>query len=320
MPTFKTKVFLTVLYGLTLIACNGSGTSEFPQNDNTPNETLVDQALFGRDWTLETISDELGNYRPLPLDAIFRLRFETDGRISGNALCNAGSGNWQANDTTLSIVNWTQTEIDCEFSELISVEIDGTVSQLFNGGIMMPTIKSGRLFFQSNNNTQLVFSGRSIRANEQPVRIESLVRTSGGSRASNDNPVFGDLETPYIVYRDIESLRNDYALLPPEEIPWPELPAIDFSNGIVIGAYLPLDSNISSDIFVRNAKVVDTGLEIEVAYYGPNVPDEGPTSNCVVADALSAPWTLVRIESVVEPVIFAETARAFCSGIPTPAP
>ena len=317
MTSLNTRVLLVFLHAFTLIACSSNDATETPSDDNIVNEAVAPQELIGRDWTLETVRDKQGNYSPLPLDATWRLRFDANGLVSGNALCNDGSGNWQANDTTLSIDSWIQTQFSCESSNFIPIGTDRIVSRLLNGEIMIPTVASGRLFISTGDNAQMVFSGRTLRADEQTVLVEQLVRTEGGARASNGNPVFGDLETPYVVYRDIASLTADFAMLPPEEIPWPELPTIDFTNSIVVGAYLPLDFAISSDIVIRNARVADTGLEIEVAHFGPNVPDEVPTDNCGADAALSAPWTLVRIESVVEPIIFAEMNRAFCSGVPT---
>ena len=141
------------------------------------------------------------------------------------------------------------------------------------------------------------------------------MRTIGSSRASNGDPVFGDLSSPYVIYRDAESLEADYAQLPAEGSPWPDLPDIDFTTSLVIGAYLPLDSNQSSDVTVRGAQITSNSLIIDIARFGPDVPDEASVS-CSAATALSAPWTLVRIDSVVEPVEFSEMARAFCSGIP----
>ena len=317
MTTLNTRVLLVLLYACTLIACSSNDSTESSSDNNTVDEAVAPQELIGRDWTLETVRDEQGNYSPLPLDATWRLRFDVNGRVSGNALCNSGSGDWQANDMTLSIENWIQTELPCESSNSIPMGTDRIVSRLLGGEILIPTVVSGRLFISTGDNARMVFSGRTLRADEQTVLIEKLVRTVGGARASNGNPVFGDLETPYVVYRDIESLTTDFAMLPPEVIPWPELPTVDFTSSIVIGAYLPLDFSVSSDTVIRNARVADTGLEIEVAHFGPNVPDEVPTDNCGADAALSAPWTLFRIESVVEPVIFAEMNRAFCSGVPT---
>lgn len=102
-----------------------------------------------------------------------------------------------------------------------------------------------------------MFSGRLKRANEQVVSVETLVRSGGFSRASNGNPVLGDLSTPYVVYRDTASLNADYAALPVEGIPWLALPVINFTSSIVIGAYLPLDGQVSSDVVVRAARVAE---------------------------------------------------------------
>ncbi len=316
MQSTSPKVLLLLLFVSMGIACTSDEPAEQLQDHDTANSILVAQGLLDRDWTLETVRDDAGNYRPLPLEAIWRIRFEADGRLTGNALCNDGHGSWQTNDESLSIVNWFQTEIDCESSNLVPIETNEVISRFYSGEITMPSIDSGRLLLATGNNEQLVFSGRAIRPAELPVPVETFVRTDGGSRASNASPVFGDLETPYVVYRDTESLSADFALLPEEESPWPELPPIDFTNSIVIGAYLPLDSAISSDIVVRHARIAATGLEIEIAHFGPDVPDDIEAGNCGADSALSAPWTLVRIESTVEPVIFAEMARAYCTGIP----
>ncbi len=132
--------------------------------------------------------------------------------------------------------------------------------------------------------------------------VEILVHSVGFSRASDGNPVFGDLTTPYVAYRDTASLETDFAALPAEGSPWPELPVIDFTNNIVVGANLPLDGQVSSDVAVRDARVSETGLDVEVARFGPTVPDEA-TVSCAAGDALTSPWSLVRIESVIESVL-----------------
>jgi len=246
------------------------------------------------------------------------LSFEADGRVSGNALCNVGSGDWQAVDATLNIVDWLETEAYCEFIERIPTVTLEIVERLFRSETVMPRIEAGRLILDTGDNAQMVFSGRLKRANEHSVTIETLVRSGGGSRPglANGTPVFGDLASPYVLYRDAESLNADYAALRPAEISsWPALPIIDFSSSTVIGAYLPYNGSVSSDIVVRGTRVAESGLEIEVARFGPHVPDEA-SANCPADAALSAPWTLVRIDSVVEPVSFVEMARAYCSGIP----
>lgn len=315
------SVLLSLLIPVAMLtACSGNDTIDPPQDNHSVDNTLVEQGLLTSEWTLETVRDSEGLYRPLPLEATWRLRFAADGSVSGNALCNGGVGDWQADDATISIANWTQTEIDCDSSHLITIATDAIVSRLFTTEMMMPSVNSGRLFLDAGDNAQLVFSGRVIQAEEQAVSIEALVRTVGSSRASDGNPALGDLATPYVIYRDAESLNADIALLPVEETQSTTLPPIDFSNNIVVGIYLPLDSSISSDVVVRNARESDTGLEIEAAYFSPNIPNDTAASNCAADAALSAPWTLVRIESVEEPVRFAEMARSYCSGIPTPRP
>lgn len=313
------KPFLALLFCTTLIAaCN----SDSPVSDN---EEIAEQSadpaaeqpeLLDIDWTLETVRGSDGMYLPLPLDATWRLNFLADGRVVGAALCNGGSGNWQANDATITIANWLQEEAFCEASERIPATTDALVNRLLTNEVVMWRIEQGRLFIDTDDSAQLVFSSRSIRNTERVVSIETLIQTGGGSRASSGNPVFGDLASPYVVYRDNESLSSDYAALPEETTPWPVLPTIDFTNSIVVGAYLPLDGSISSYIVVRGAKVTDTGLEIEVARFGTEVPDEAASNGCGAGAALSAPWTLVRVDSVVATIEFTEMARAFCSGIP----
>lgn len=124
---------------------------------------------------------------------------------------------------------------------------------------------------------------------------------------------------PFKIYRDAESLQADYASLPAEGQPWPPLPAIDFSQSVVIGYYLPLDSQVSSDVVVRGAYASSAGLHINVARFGQDVPDpalNGDIVACAAGDALTAPWTLARIDSVLEPISVHEMRRAFCSGLP----
>lgn len=66
---------------------------------------------------------------------------------------------------------------------------------------------------------------------------------------------------------------------------------------------------------IRAARIIDLGLDVEVARFGPEVVDDTMVA-CAAAEALTAPFTLVRIDSVVEPIAFTEMARAYCSGMP----
>lgn len=315
MLSVQKSLVLPLLSAAMMVAC-GSDFAETIQGGSATDSVIVQQGLLDTDWTLETVRSSDGEYRPLPLGATWRLSFEVDGRVSGNALCNGGSGDWQADDATLNIVGWFETEIFCESIERIPIVTQETVARLFRSETVMPRIEAGRLILDTGGTAQLVFSGRLKRPNERSVTVETLVRSGGFSRASNGNPVLGDLASPYVVYRDAESLNADYAALRPAEIAsWPALPIIDFTSSTVIGAYLPLNGSVSSDVVVRGARVAESGLEIEVARFGPNVPDEESVS-CPAGAALTAPWTLARIDSVVEPVSFVEMARAYCSGIP----
>lgn len=80
---------------------------------------------------------------------------------------------------------------------------------------------------------------------------------------------------------------------------------------------VPLDPQEPSDVLVRSARIAESGLEIEIAHFGRHVPDEA-SAICGANDSENAPWTLVRIDSLIEPVSIAEMARAFCSVIPAP--
>lgn len=315
MYYLRLKLLLPLLAATAIMACSDdpAGLSGDIAMDDTE---IALASLVDSDWTLESVRGSDGEYNPLPLDAIWRLSFRADGFVEGDALCNNGGGSWQADDSTLSLTSWSEDTAFCEASETISIDVRNTIKRLFAGETMMSTIDTGRLFLETGDTEQLVFSGRLKREDEQSVSVETLLRSGGGERAGSADPVFGDLATPYVIYRDIESLDADYALLP-ESNNLPDLPEIDFTNSIVIGAYLPLDGQISSDVFVRRAHESQAGLEIEIARFGKDVPDESNTV-CAAADAMSAPWTLVRIDSVLEPLQFEEMARAFCTGIPSP--
>lgn len=321
MPLQPSLILLILISSITIIACGSDSTSPGTQvsadadPDSGDAPIIVQQGLLDNDWTLETVRDTDGQYWPLPLDATWRLSFAATGSVGGDALCNAASGYWQSGDTTLTISDWNEDGAYCPSSETISIAARTIVARLLSGDPMMPTVNSGRLFLDTADNAQLVFSGRAKRDNAIGVSVETLVRTTGFSRASNGSPVFGDQSSPFVIYRDTASLEADFAMLPAEGMPWPALPSIDFSNSIVIGAYLPLNGSVSSDVHVRSASLDETGLAIEVARYDTETPDEASVE-CAAAEALTAPWALVRIDSVAEPVRFSQMRRAFCSGIP----
>jgi len=298
-----------------------TNTSPSTQNtlDTEPvadtNTTVAQSDLLGIEWTLETVRGNAGEYRPLPLATTWSLTFYATGDVEGQALCNHGSGNWQTDDSTLSIYRWLEEEASCESKQKIPTATQTILNRFLAGETVMPRVETGRLFIDTGDGAQLVFSGRAKNKDEQTISSQTLVQTTGGTRASNGDPIFGDLSPPYVIYRDAKSLETDYATLPVEETSWPALPGIDFTSSIVVGVYLPLDGSISSDVVVRGARVSSYGLEIEIARFSPNVPDDA-SINCAADTALSAPWTLVIIDSVVEPIQFSEMARAFCSGIP----
>ena len=273
--------------------------------------------LPGVEWTLETVRGTDGVYLPLPINATWTLTFDVGGGVSGAALCNQGNGSWQAGDGTLTIIEWAEDGAFCESREIIPTSTENITSRLFAGETVVAQIEQGRLFLDTGNGAQLVFSGRARNEDEQVVSVETLVRTTGGSRAGNGDPVFGDLSTPYVIYRDAESLEADYILLPAETAQWPTLPpAVDFERSIVVGAYLSFNPSQSSDVVVRGAHVSSSGLEIDVVRIDQNIRDDEASGNCGSNAALSAPYTLVRVDSVVEPVSFLEVVRPGCSGLP----
>ncbi len=317
--SFRWSSVLLIPICLATIAACGSGNTGLDAQGTTATGNVppfVQQGLLDSHWTLETVRDTEGQYRPLPLDATWRLSFTADGSVGGDALCNAAGGNWHSSDATLSITDWSEDGAYCPSIETIPIATREIVQGLLTGATVMPNVNAGRLFLDAGDNTQLVFSGLPERDQGFRVSVETLLRTPGFTRASDGSPVFGELSSPFVVYRDHASLDADYALLPAEDSPLPALPTIDFSNSIVIGAYLPLDGSVSSDVFVRGAWVDETGLDIAVSRFDSSIPDEA-SIDCAAADALTAPWTLVRIDSVAEPVRFSQMRRAYCSGIPT---
>ena len=277
---------------------------------------VVQTNLTNTDWTLETIreSDRRDNGR-FQLETNWRLSFQADGSVDGDGLCNVGSGHWQSDDTTLNITDWSQEDSALCSS---SANPNSTVmARLFGGETFMQRIDGGRLFLETGDNVQLVFSGRVRRAGEHVVPFETLVRTLNFGRSLNLVLTGSQPPTRFVVYRDAASLNADLAEMLGDETLWPELPVIDFDKSIVIGAYLPFDPQEASDVLVRSARIAEPGLEIEIAHFGRHVADEA-SAICGANDSENAPWTLARIDSVIEPVRIAEMARAFCSGIPAP--
>ena len=305
---YSIKTHLILLSTVIIVACS---------SDNE----VVQKTLTNTDWTLETIleSDDLAR-STLRLDTTWRLSLQADGRIDGDGFCQVGSGQWQSDDTTLNIIDWNEEKIAlCSVTDIPPV-VERVIPRLFGGETFTQRIDGGRLFLETDDNVQMVFSGRVRREGEQDVPFETLVRENNAGRVTSLVEANSLGSTQFVVYRDAASLNADLAAAQPAEFEVynrVELPVIDFDSSIVVGAYLPFDPQQNSDVLVRGVRVAESGLEIEIAHFGPHVPDE-TTLRCGGDDAESAPWTLVLIDSVIEPVRIAEMARAFCSGVPAP--
>ena len=301
------KTHLILLCTVMIVACSS-------------DSDVVQKTITNTDWTLETILESDRRYGGgLLLEANWRLSFRTDGRVDGDGFCNVGSGHWQSDDTTLNIIDWNQE--DSALCSAIANPNPTVMARLFGGETFMQRIDGGRLILETGDNVQLIFSGRVRRAGEQVVPFETLVRSDGNSRANSFDFTNSQPSAQFVVYRDAASFNADYAALDAEaeaaENSLSELPIVDFDSSIVIGAFLPPDGQQTSDVLVRSARVASSGLEIEIAHFGLHVPDEASVF-CPANDSPSAAWTLVRIDSVIEPVRFAEMARPFCGGIPLP--
>ena len=309
-PMYPKKTHLVLLYSAIIVACS---------SDNE----VVQKTLTNTDWTLETIleSDDLAR-GTLRLDTTWRLSLQADGRIDGDGFCQVGSGQWQSDDATLNIIDWSEEDIGlCSVIEIPPI-VERVIPRLFGGETFIQRIDGGRLFLETGDNVQMVFSGRVRREGEQVVPFQTLARENNAGRAYSFGRAKSLGSTQFVVYRDAASLNADLAAAQPAEVQvYPphrvELPVIDFDSSIVVGAYLPFDPQQASDVLVRGVRVAESGLEIEIAHYGRHVPDE-TSLRCGGDDAESAPWTLVLIDNVIEPVRIAEMARAYCSGVPAP--
>ena len=303
------KTHLILLATLMIVGCSS-------------DSDVVQKTLSNTDWTLETIKESDRSYG-LRLEANWRLSLRTEGRVDGDGFCNVGSGRWLSDDITLNIINWSAEDSAlCSVSEIPTV-VERVMARLLGGETFMQRIDGGRLFLETGDNVQLIFSGRVRRAGEQVVPFETLVRSDGNSRANSFDFTNSQPSAQFVVYRDDASFNADYAALDAAaeaeaaENSLSELSIVDFDSSIVIGAFLPPDGQLTSDVLVRSARVASSGLEIEIAHFGLHVPDEASVF-CPANDAPSAAWTLVRIDSVIEPIRFAEMARPYCSGIPAP--
>ena len=305
---YSIKTHLILLSSVMIVACS---------SDNE----VVQKTLTNTDWTLETIleSDDLAR-STLRLDTTWRLSLQADGRVDGDGFCQVGSGQWLSDDTTFNIIDWSEEDIAlCSVIEIPPI-VERVIPRLFGGETFIQRIDGGRLFLETDDNVQMVFSGRVRREGEQVVPFETLVRENDAGRAGSFVEANSLGSTQFVVYRDAASLNADLAAAQPAEFEAynrVELPVIDFDSSIVVGAYLPFDPQQNSDVLVRGVRVAESGLEIEIAHFGPHVPDE-TTLRCGGDDDESAPWTLVLIDSVIEPVRIAEMGRAFCSGVPAP--
>ncbi len=322
---------ITPTVAVLLASLAGACTSDDPStdsgasNNNDPNSraVLIRDGLTNTAWTLETVRLGGESYAPLPLDATWQLSFDATGSVNGRALCNAVGGNWTATDATLQINDWNEDGAYCEAIERIPSATRELLGQLLLTGESFTATVNGLQLTLSNTDSALVFSGRAQQDDETSVNHETLVRVGGFTRAGAFTPVVTDPAMLFKIYRDADSLRTDLASLPAEGQAWQSLPAIDFSQSLVIGYYLPLDSQVSSDAVIRGAYVSSAGLQIDIARFGPDIPDpalnEGNAA-CAAGDALTAPWTLARIDSVLDTVSVHEMRRAFCSGLPVSGP
>ena len=305
---YSIKTHLILLSTVTIVACSS-------------DSDVVQKTLTNTDWTLETVLESDGLARgTLRLDTTWRLSLQADGRIDGDGFCQVGSGQWQSDDTTLNIIDWNEEKIAlCSVTDIPPV-VERVIPRLFGGETFAQRIDGGRLFLETDDNVQMVFSGRVRREGEQDVPFETLVRENNAGRVTSLVEANSLGSTQFVVYRDAASLNADLAAAQPAEFEVynrVELPVIDFDSSIVVGAYLPFDPQQNSDVLVRGVRVAESGLEIEIAHFSPHVPDE-TSLRCGGDDSESAPWTLILIDSVIEPVRIAEMGRAFCSGVPAP--
>ena len=87
---------------------------------------------------------------------------------------------------------------------------------------------------------------------------------------------------------------------------------MNFDNTIVVGTFLDVYGYVGHDVTVEHAVETPDGLEIGIRY---RELLGGDPVTCTVGAAFSEPYVLVAIESIAQPLSFAERTVTTCSGI-----
>jgi len=269
-------------------------------------------------WTLESVRTLETGIAAVPLSIPAIMRFGTEGNLSIDLGCSAGSGGALVSTGIISVIDLSFTESFCTISEASLIESTPSfpvelVENFFSFANARPlaySLKNNQLTLFNGRNTALVFSGRVV--NDQEFLPEIIVVDRG-------NLVLGGLDASDAmrradIIRDQIGLDAAYtALAMRYGLTELQPPVVDFNRYTVIAAYFGYQDQSGFEIAVRDAVETERGLDV---YLTSRDPDEAALSpDCVARDAESAPFSFVLIDSRQTPVTTRIQETSFCTGL-----
>ena len=279
----------------------------------------TDQALTRSEWTLDAIRTDDGTLVPRYPDASERFRFVDEGgggRLEATALCRSFAGPWSLSDGVL-VADAPPAAIEgCDRYVYPDDPTPVLLERAFGSESLLVDVTDEHLVLTLPTNERLLFSGRVVVDGEERAAVRVLEAGDVASQGVYDDDAFTGYPENLrrlVVYRDQASLDAVYPTLYGDEARSPgPVPTVNFDTTIVVGAFLDVYGYVGPDVTVEHAIETDAGLEIGIRY---TEYLDGDPVECASGDAFSGPYTLVAVESTVQPLRFTERTVSLCSGV-----
>ena len=289
-----------------------TGSNEVLVFERLAEAATVAEALAGFEWRLDAASTGDGTMRPLYGDP-GRARFEEDrGQFRLVPPCRGWTGTWSVPDSVLTIDAEPNIGAACSSVAAVPAPVAQVIATAVTGTPLTAELDDDSLVLALPTNERLFLSGRRISANETRPVVRLL---EAGDVASQDVNS-GESTTGrrgLVVYRDQASLDAVYPTLYADPVrPRGPVPTVSFDDTIVVGAFLNVYGYVGHGVTVEHAVETPDGLEIGIRY---RELLGGDPVTCTVGAAFSGPYVLVAIESIAQPLSFAERTVATCRGV-----